>query len=123
MFVSKKKYALVLTCYELAASRADRAERQLAEIDGLAQRNGGLYKCILECREAAQALAESGSEAPRLTTDRLAFIDRFLSRLLPVLSRRMPDRERLMWEDALKDRTAGIYGSSYRYCQPEEETL
>ncbi|EJD8841931.1 hypothetical protein M2755_004069 [Salmonella enterica] len=38
--------------------------------------------------------------------ERLAFIDRWVSALLPTLTRRMPDRERLMWEDMLKTRSA-----------------
>lgn len=122
MFVSKKKYALVLARYELAASRADRAERQLAEIDGLAQRNGGLYTCILECREAAIAVAHPGRESVSLTTDRLAFIDRRLSELLPVLTHRMADGDRQMWNDMLVSRSAAMaYGPASR--QPEEKTL
>lgn len=50
MFVSKKKYELVLSRYELAASRADQAEQVLAQLYGMALKYGGLYKCILECR-------------------------------------------------------------------------
>lgn len=55
MFVNKKKYELVLARYELAASRADKAERVLAQLYGMALEYGELHKRILECREAAMA--------------------------------------------------------------------
>ncbi|EKA7107063.1 hypothetical protein OL205_000980 [Salmonella enterica] len=106
MFVSKKKYELVLTQYELAASRADLLERRFAELDGAVLKNGGPYKCILECREAAMALAAPGSEQAWLTLERLAFIDRWISGLLPDLTRQMPVRERRMWEEMLDIRSA-----------------
>lgn len=118
MFVSKKKYELVLVRYEQAASRADLAERLLAELYGMALKNGGLHKCILECREAAMAVLQPGCESAYLTADRLAFIDRRLSDLLPLMTKRIPDRERQMWNDALKSRPAEMaYGRTY--CQPE----
>lgn len=123
MFVNKKKYELVLARYELAASRADQAELVLAQLYGMALKYGGLYKCILECREAAMAVTQPGRESTKLTTERLAFIDRRLSDLLPFLTQQMPDGERLMWEDALKDRTAGIYCPSYHSCQAEGEPV
>ncbi|HHE0256796.1 TPA: hypothetical protein ACOZ3K_004172 [Yersinia enterocolitica] len=121
MFVSKKKYDLLLTRYELAASRADQLERPFTEFECScpAHGNGWLYKCILECREAAQAIAQPGSEDLGMTIDRMAFIDRYLNKHIPVLARRMPDFERQMWEDALKRRAADIYVPPYRYCQQE----
>lgn len=120
MFVSKKKYEFVLARYELAASRADQAEQLLAQLCGMALNYGGLHKCILECREAAMAVNQSGRESPKLTTERLAFIDRRLSDLLPLLAQQMPDGERLMWNDMLVRHSAvRAYGPGYR--QPEEE--
>lgn len=122
MFVSKKKYELVLSRYELAASRADQAEQVLAQLYGMALKYGGLYKCILECREAAMAVTQLGRESTKLTTERLAFIDRRLSDLLPFLTQQMPDGERLMWNDMLNGRSAAMaYGPELQ--QPEEETL
>ncbi|WP_320723656.1 hypothetical protein [Enterobacter sp. 146F3] len=122
MFVSKKKYELVLGRYELAASRADRAERVLAQLYRTALNNGGLYKCILECREAAMAVTQPGRESTKLTTERLAFIDRRLSDLLPFLTQQMQDGERLMWNDMVESRSAAMaYGPERQ--QPEEETL
>lgn len=119
MFVSKKKYELVLSRYELAASRADQV---LAQLYGMALKYGGLYKCILECREAAMAVTQPGRESTKLTTDRLAFIDRRLSDLLPFLTQQMPNGERLMWNDMLNGRSAAMaYGPELQ--QPEEETL
>lgn len=122
MFVNKKKYELVLARYELAASRADQAEQVLAQLYGMALKYGGLYKCILECREAAMAVTQPGQESIKLTTERLAFIDRRLSDLLPFLTQQMPDGERLMWNDMLESRSAAMaYGPEHQ--QPEEETL
>jgi len=122
MFVSKKKYELVLTRYELAASRADQTEQTLAQLYGMALKYGGLYKCILECREAAMAVAQPGRESAKLTIERLAFIDRRLSDLLPPLTQQMQDGERLMWDNMLVSRSAEMaYGPAYRL--PEEETL
>ncbi|ECC5824718.1 hypothetical protein U9E94_004297 [Salmonella enterica] len=122
MFVSKKKYQLVLTRYELAASRADQAELTLEQLYGMALENGGLHKCILECREAAMAVTQPGRESANLTRDRLAFIDRRLSDLLPLLTQQMPDRERLIWNDMLESRSAAMaYGPELQL--PEEETL
>lgn len=122
MFVSKKKYELVLVRYEQAASRADLAERQLAELYGMALKNGGLCRCILECREAAMAVLQPGCESAYLTADRLAFIDRRLSDLLPLMTKRIPDRERQMWNDALKSRSVEMaYGRAYSL--PEEDPV
>ncbi|HAG1892198.1 TPA: hypothetical protein G8W59_004268 [Salmonella enterica] len=122
MFVNKKKYELVLARYEVAASRADLAEQTLAQLYGMALKYGGLYKCILECREAAMAVTQPGRESTTLTTQRLAFIDRRLSDLLPFLTQQMPDGERLMWNDMLVSRSTEIaYGPAYRL--PEEENL
>ncbi|EJO7332266.1 hypothetical protein NUB33_004290 [Salmonella enterica] len=122
MFVNNKKYELVLARYELAASRADLAEQTFAQLYGMALKNGGLYKCILEYREAAIAVTQPGRESIKLTTERLAFIDRRLSDLLPFLTQHMPDGERLMWNDMLIGRSAAMaYGPIAQ--QPEEETL
>ncbi|EBX6688682.1 hypothetical protein DS275_20590 [Salmonella enterica subsp. salamae serovar Sofia] len=122
MFVNKKKYELVLARYELAASRANQAEQVLAQLYGMALKYGGLYKCILECREAAMAVNQPGRESTKLITERLAFIDRRLSDLLPFLTQQMQDGERLMWNDMLESRSAAMaYGLELQ--QPEEETL
>ncbi|HEL7976690.1 TPA: hypothetical protein U0V61_004400 [Escherichia coli] len=121
MFVSKKKYELVLARYEQTASRADLLERQLAELNDALQKNGGPYRCILECREAAMALSSPGGEQVWLTQERLAFVDRWISSLLPALTRQMPVRERRMWEDMLDIRSAeSAYGMAHR--QSQEET-
>ncbi|EAX7089258.1 hypothetical protein BKE79_24310, partial [Salmonella enterica] len=88
MIVSKKKYDFLLDRYEQAASRADLLERQLAELNGAIDKYGTPYKCILECREAAMAVSTPGSEQVWLTLERLAFIDRWVSSLLPSLTRR-----------------------------------
>ena len=122
MFVNKKKYELVLARYELPASRADQAEQVLAQLYGIALKYGGFYKCILECREAAMAVTQPGRESIKLTTERLALIDRRLSDLLPSLTQQMPDGERLMWNDMLESCSAAMaYGLEHQ--QPEEETL
>ncbi|ECE0939761.1 hypothetical protein ZP13_16365 [Salmonella enterica subsp. enterica] len=115
MFVNKKKYELVLARYEQAASRADLLDLQLAEQNQAVAQNGGPYKCILECREAAVAISTPGSEQMSLTLDRLAFVDRWLSSLLPA-------RERLMWEEMLKIHSAqSAYGMAPRQSQGEEQ--
>lgn len=120
MFVSKKKYDFLLDRYEQAASRADQLERQQAELNGALQNNGGPYKCILECREAAMALSSPGSEVAWLTLERLAFVDRWISSLLPALTRQMPVRERRMWEEMLDIRSADhAYGLVHRPLQRE----
>lgn len=68
------------------------------------------------------ALSSSGSEEVWLTMERLAFIDRRLSDLLPFLAQQMSDGERLMWSDMLESRSAAMaYGPELQ--QPEEETL
>lgn len=120
MFVSKKKYDFLLDRYEQAASRADLLERQQADLNGALQNNGGPYKCILECREAAMALSSPGSEEAWLTLERLAFVDRWISSLLPALTRQMPVRERRMWEEMLVIRSADhAYGMSHLPSQGE----
>jgi len=121
MLVSKKKYDFLLARYEQAASRADLLERQQAALNGALQKNGGPYKCILECREEAMALSSSGSEQVWLTLERLAFVDRWISGLLPALTRQMSVRERRMWEEMLDIRSADhAYGMVHR--QSQEET-
>ena len=121
MLVSKKKYDFLLARYEQAASRADLLERQQAELNGALKKNGGAYKCILECREAAMALSSSGGEPVWLTLERLAFVDRWISSLLPALTRQMPVRERRMWEEMLDIRSAeSAYGMVHHH--PQEET-
>ncbi|EHM5975171.1 hypothetical protein MY011_51460 [Escherichia coli] len=118
MFVSKKKYGFLLERYEQAASRADLLEKQLAELHGALTKNGGPYRCILECREAAMALSSPGSEEVWLTLERLAFVDRWISGLLPTLICRMPTRKRKMWEDMLDIRSAeSAYGMAHRQSQ------
>lgn len=122
MLVSKKKYDFLLARYEQAASRADLLERQLAELNGALEKNGGPYKCILECREAAVAVSTPGSEQTWLTLERLAFVDRWVSGLLPALTRRIPVRERHMWEEMLKIRSAqSAYGMAPRQSQGEKQ--
>ncbi|EGF7339192.1 hypothetical protein HJV13_004156 [Escherichia coli] len=118
MFVSKKKYDFLLERYEQAASRADLLEKQLAELHGALTKNGGPYRCILECREAAMALSSPGSEEVWLTLERLAFVYRWISGLLPTLICRMPTRKRKMWEDMLDIRSAeSAYGMAHRQSQ------
>ncbi|EPM5794464.1 hypothetical protein ACTNLO_004207 [Escherichia coli] len=118
MFVSKKKYDFLLERYEQAASRADLLEKQLAELHGALTKNSGPYRCILECREAAMALSSPGSEEVWLTLERLAFVDRWISGLLPTLICRMPTRKRKMWEDMLDIRSAeSAYGMAHRQSQ------
>ncbi|EPT7520423.1 hypothetical protein ACVSHZ_004600 [Escherichia coli] len=120
MLVSKKKYDFLLARYEQAASRADLLERQQAELNGALQKNGGPFKCILECREAAMALSSSGREQVWLTLERLAFVDRWISGLLPVLRRQMSVWERRMWEEMLNIRSADrAYGMAHRPSQEE----
>ncbi|EEI7654583.1 hypothetical protein G7N87_003741, partial [Salmonella enterica] len=116
----KKKYDFLLDRYEQAASRGDLLERQQADLNGVLQNNGGPYKCILECREAAMALSSPGSEEAWLTLERLAFVDRWISSLLPALTRQMPVRERRMWEEMLDIRSAEqAYGMVHRPSQGE----
>lgn len=53
--------------------------------------------------------------------ERLAFVDRWISGLLPALTRQMPARERRMWEEMLDIRSADhAYGMVHR--QSQEET-
>lgn len=106
MFVRRKNYEIVMSRYELAASRADRAEKTLEQLHDMALKNGGLYRCIIECREAAMDVNQPGRESTELTMQRLAFIDRLLSELLPLLTERMEESEKQMWNDALESRTA-----------------
>lgn len=120
MFVRRKNYELVLSRYELAASRADRAEQKLALLYGTAMRNGGLFKCLSECREAAMALMQPGAESTVMTMERLAFIDRRLSELLPLLTEEMTEGEKQRLNAMLESRSAErAYGPSYRLAQEE----
>ena len=119
MFVSNKKYEFVRGRYQLAASLAYRV---FAQIYGMALKNGGLYRCILECREAAMAVIQPARESTKLTTKGVAFIDRRSSELLPFLTQQMPDGKRLMWNEMLISRSAAMaYGPERQ--QKEEETL
>ncbi|EFI5800642.1 TPA: hypothetical protein RXP34_004202 [Escherichia coli] len=120
MLVSKKKYDFLLARYEQAASRSDMLERQLAELSSVLQKNGGPYRCILECRQTAMALSSSGREEVWLTLERLAFVDRWISGLLPALTRQMPLRERRLWEEMLDIHSAeSAYGMAHRQLQEE----
>lgn len=120
MFVSRKNYELVLSRYELAASRADRAEQKLALLYGTAMRNGGLLKCLSECREAAMALMQPGAESTVMTMARLAFIDRRLSELLPLLTEGMTEAEKQRWNAMHESRSAEMaYGPAYRLAKEE----
>ncbi|CAD5570968.1 TPA: hypothetical protein ACGR07_002893 [Escherichia coli] len=120
MLVSKKKYDFMLARYEQAASRADLLERQLAELNGALKKNGGAYKCILECRQAAMALSSPDSEQAWLILERLAFVDKWISGLLPALTRQMPVRERHMWEEMLDICSADhAYGMAHHQSQGE----
>ncbi|EAA7680430.1 hypothetical protein LLH15_004249 [Salmonella enterica] len=117
MFVSKKKYDFLLDRYEQAASRADLLERQQAELNVALQNNGGPYKCILECREAAMVLSLSGREPTWQTLERLAFVDRWISGLLPALTRQISVRE---WQEMLDICSADhAYGMSHLPSQGE----
>ncbi|ATZ30369.1 hypothetical protein [Escherichia coli] len=52
--------------------------------------------------------------------ERLAFVDRWISGLLPVLRRQMSVRERRMWEEMLDIRSADrAYGMAHRPSQEE----
>lgn len=64
------------------------------------------------------ALSSPGSEEVWLTLERLAFVDRWISGLLPTLICRMPTRKRKMWEDMLDIRSAeSAYGMAHRQSQ------
>ncbi|MBA1728745.1 hypothetical protein G9H33_27135, partial [Escherichia coli] len=53
--------------------------------------------------------------------EHLAFVDRWISGLLPALTRQMPAREQRMWEEMLDIRSADhAYGMVHR--QSQEET-
>ncbi|AOP97951.1 hypothetical protein [Enterobacter roggenkampii] len=120
MFVRRKNYELVLSRYELAASRADRAEQKLALLYGTAMGRDGLYKCLLECREAAMALMQPGAESAVKTMERLAFIDKRLSELLPLLTEEMTEGEKQRLNAMLESRSAErAYGPSYWLAQEE----
>lgn len=68
------------------------------------------------------AVSTPGSEQAWLTLERLAFVDRWVSGLLPALTRRMPARERLMWEEMLKIRSAqSAYGVVHGKSQGEKQ--
>lgn len=117
MLVSKKKYDFLLARYEQSASRADLLERQLADLNGTLKKNGGPYKCVLECREAAMALSSSGREPTWQTLERLAFVDRWISGLIPALTRQISIQE---WQEMLDICSADhAYGMSHHQSQGE----
>ncbi|HAX5209991.1 TPA: hypothetical protein JZG45_004917 [Escherichia coli] len=120
MFVSKKKYDFLLERYEQAASRVDLLARQLAELHGALTKNGGPYRCIMECRQAAMAMSSSGSEPVWVTLDRLVFVDQWISGLLPNLICRIPAGERKMWEEMLDIHSAeSACGMAHHHSQEE----
>ena len=70
------------------------------------------------------ALSSSGSEQVWLTLERLAFVDRWISGLLPVLRRQMSVRERRMWEEMLDIRSADrAYGMAHRPSQEDNRAV
>lgn len=111
MFVSKKKYELVLTLYEQAA-------RELDDFKAVKLSPGELYQCIRECRQVANAVTVPGYESRRFTLLRLEYIDRRLNMLLPAFSGKMPAEEKQSWCDMLKNIPAKqVYGAVY----PQQE--
>lgn len=60
-----------------------------------------LMRCIQECRQSALALTHLGMEDTSQTLSRLADIDHLLNDIAPTLLRRLPERDRQMWERAI----------------------
>lgn len=101
---------LVYQCVNRMKQRNDLSERyeaiimsmqeQMACYQDLTGRVGGSrhMKCILDCRELAHAIAHPGHESLSLMLHRLAYIETLLNDQMPVMCRRMPERERQMWD-------------------------
>ncbi|WP_368927304.1 hypothetical protein [Serratia marcescens] len=89
MFVTRKRFIAtenqLQSCRQLLAAR----HGELMAIRKAASANGGIYKCILECRELAHELreqlpADQDGHSPYLF-DKLALIDSLLSTLAALL--------------------------------------
>lgn len=85
MFVTRKRFIAtenqLQSCRQLLAAR----HGELMAIRQAASAKGGIYKCILECREVAHELrADQDGHSPYLF-DKLALIDSLLSTLAALL--------------------------------------
>ena len=79
---------------------------------------GGPYKRILECREVAQSVSALPGDERRVVLHRLAYIDAWLNRLIPLMTEGMKPRDKEAWDRALRDIPAErVYGDAWHYCQ------
>lgn len=79
---------------------------------------GGPYKRIIECREIAKSVTTLPDDERRVVLHRLAYIDAWLNRLIPLMTERMKPRDKESWDRALSDIPAqDVYGDAWHYCQ------
>ncbi|EBC8304198.1 hypothetical protein LWJ10_003965 [Salmonella enterica] len=80
---------------------------------------GGPYKRIIECREIAKSVNALPDDERRVLLHRLAYIDAWLNRLIPLMTERMKPCDKEAWDRALSDIPAeSVYGDAWHYFQP-----
>nr|WP_241390746.1 hypothetical protein [Serratia proteamaculans] len=89
MFVTRKTHEVSERQLHICRDLLSHRESELMAIRQAASAHGGVYKCILECREVAHALREcepAGQPGSYVYLfDKLALIDRLLNRLAALL--------------------------------------
>ena len=97
-------------------------DTKLNRLDFSFDGNGGPYKRILECREIARAVSCLPQEERQVILSRLAFIDSWLTNLIPLLTENMIPWRREQWELALKDFPVDqVYDNAWHYFQPAKK--
>lgn len=116
MFIRKARHNQI--CEELRnhiIKQDWKIERIVLSCDG----GGGPYKRIMECREIAKSVTALPAEERRMVLHRLAYIDTWLSSLIPLLSDTMPPRDKEAWDYALNDTPAEqVYGDAWHFYHP-----
>lgn len=112
MFISKARHQEACKRYDrLIYELTDR----LSQLDCSHDSDAGPYKSIQECREVAKVVSTLPPEQSRIILYRLALIDSWLTRLLPLMTTHMGSDRRDAWDRALRDLPVGeIYGEAWQ---------
>lgn len=117
MFISKARHHGVCAEYE---RKVLELSNQLSQLDFSTEGNGGPYKRILECREAAKIADTLPPAQARQLLFRLSFIDSWLNDLIPLMTRNMRAEHKELWESALSALPAGEIYAEAMYPLPSQ---
>ena len=111
MFISKAKQEACKRYDRLIYELTDK----LSQLDCSHDGDAGPYKRIQACREVAKVVTTLPPEQSRVILYRLAFIDSWLTRLLPLMTTHMGTEHKDVWERVLRELPAGeIYGEAWQ---------